>query len=170
MVGCSTAPVELISQAETAYLLADSVGAGRYAPAEFQAARDTLEAAKGEAMVQGGNFFLSRDYERAESLFTISGRLLRESASIAGVRIDSLRTAASALLLRAQVVSDSVLVCLEAIPAGKDRKAEIELLKQDLLAYQSQIPEVEVDINRMEYELAIGRAQLIIKKMEELCR
>jgi len=166
--GCSKAPVVEENAATQAMTTAEQSEASKYAPSEWQMAKDTLEAAKAEKLNQDGKFALFRSYGKSKGMFERAASLASQAESVAKVEMERVRKETEAILLQVQTELDSLAAMLVTLPAGKDTKAELELMKQDVAAFQQQLQGAQADFARRDYQTAKSKAMAVADKVSAM--
>jgi hypothetical protein len=164
MAGCSKAPVVEEQNAVQAIGGAEQAQASKYAPAEWRVVQDTLEAAKAEKVKQDGRFALFRGYGKAKAMFEKVPALAAAAKTKAEAELARIRQETQMMIAQARTELDSAGAMLSTAPVGKDNKADIEMLKQDVAAAQQTLTEAQGDFDRGNYDGAKVKAQTIIEK------
>lgn len=165
MAGCSKAPVVEENNATQAVSAADQAQAAKYAQADWQMAKDTLEAAKAEKLNQDGKFSLFRSYGKSKGMFDRAAVLAAKAESTAKVEMQRMRDEADAVLTQVQTDLDSLASMMLTLPVGKDTKAEIAMMKQDVAALQQSLAAARDDFNRQSYDTAKTKAMAVADKV-----
>ncbi|MEW5875118.1 MAG: hypothetical protein AB1752_08070 [Candidatus Zixiibacteriota bacterium] len=152
LVSCAKAPEMEESRATQSATTAEQAKAARYAPDAWQMAEDTLQAARTEKAAQDDRFALFRSYGTAKALFERAAVLADEAAAQARQEMERVRQETEVMLSNTQMALDSTAAKLAKARVGKDNKAEIELMKQDIAAFQQQMAEAQADYNAGEYD------------------
>lgn len=168
MAGCSKAPVVEENNAVQAIGSAEQSQASKYAPEEWRIAKDTLEAAKAEKAKQDGRFALFRGYGKAKAMYEKAAVLSATAKTKAEAELARIRQETQVILGQARTALDSAGAMLQTAPVGKDTKAEIELMKQDVAALQQTLTEAQGDFDRGNYDGAKAKAQTIIDKSNSM--
>jgi len=168
MAGCSKAPVMEENNATAAMTAAEQGQAAKYASAEWQTAQDTLQAALAEKQTQDSRFALFRSYGKSKSLFEKAAQLAAGAQTKAAEELERVRRETEMLLAETRTALDSVAAQLLTVPVGKDTKAEIELMKQDVAAFQQQMNDAQADFQRANYDGARGKATAIMDKVTSM--
>jgi hypothetical protein len=136
VLGCAKVPQEAVTSARSAVDSARVAEAPLYAPEQFRAASDSLEAAMTEIEKQNSKNMFTRKYDLAEQRL-ISARGLAESSvrmaaeNKARVMAES---AESITMLEAAIVEAKALI--EKAPRGKDGAAVLEAMKGEIAAVE----------------------------------
>jgi len=168
IAGCSSAPEMEESAATQAMASAESVKAAVYAPAAWQMAEDTLQAARAEKAAQDGRFALFRNYGDSKTLFESVATLAATAKMEAESQREIVRQETETLVGEARALLDTVTTKLSKMRGGKDTKAEIEMMKQDAAAFKQQLDDAQGDLDRGDYESAKTKVQTIMNKVNDL--
>lgn len=158
LAGCSKAPVVEENNALQMMSQAEQSQAAKYAASEWRIAQDTLQAALAERQNQDSRFALFRSYGKSKALFEKAAMLAQEAQQKSTEELARIRRETETTLAEARVALDSVAALLLTVPVGKDTRAEIELMKQDLAALQQQLSDAQADFQRGNYDAARGKA------------
>lgn len=161
IAGCSKPPEPEMAAAEQAAQMAQQSQAQKYAPQEWTMAQDTLNAAKAEKAAQDGRFALFRSYGKSKAMFESATALLNTAATNAKAEMERVRKETEEMLNMVRVELDSTAAMVANAPVGKDTKAEIELMKQDLTALQQTLSEAQAEFQRNNFDAARSKAQSI---------
>jgi hypothetical protein len=168
IAGCSKAPVVEENNAVQAVGAAEQSQASKYAPTEWRIVQDTLEAAKAEKAKQDARFALFRGYGKAKAMYEKVPALAAAAKTKAEAELARIRQETQNLIAQARAALDSAGAMLSTAPVGKDNKADIEMLKQDVAASQQTLTEAQADFDRGNYDGAKMKAQTIIEKSKSV--
>lgn len=168
LAGCSKAPVVEENNAVQAIGGAEQAQASKYAPAEWRVASDTLEAAKAEKAKQDSRFALFRGYGKTKALYEKASVLAAAAKTKAEAELARIRQETQMMIAQARTELDSAGAMVSTAPVGKDTRAEIELMKQDIAALQQTLTEAQGDFDRGNYDAAKVKAQTIIEKSRSI--
>jgi len=168
MAGCSKAPVVEENNAVQAIGGAEQAQASKYAPGEWRVAADTMEAAKAEKAKQDSRFALFRGYGKAKALYEKASVLAAAAKTKAEAELARIRQETQMMIAQARTELDSAGAMVSTAPVGKDTRAEIELMKQDIAALQQMLTEAQGDFDRGSYDAAKVKAQTIIEKSKSV--
>jgi hypothetical protein len=168
VAGCSKAPVMEENNATQAMGAAEQSQAAKYASAEWQTAQDTLQAALTEKQTQDSRFALFRSYGKSKALFEKSAELAAAAQSKAAEELARVRRETEIILAETRTALDSIASQLMTVPVGKDTRAEIELMKQDVAAFQQQMNDAQSDFQSGNYDGARGKATAIMDKVTSM--
>ncbi len=166
VVGCSSPPEEAETQANAAIAEAEAVKAAKYAPETWKMAEDTLQAARTALAEQEDRFALFRNYGDAERLFERTIALANQAKTEAEAQLEVVRDEARQIIDRTTAQVDSLSNRLAKIRPRKDNRADIEMMKQDLLAFAQQLEEAESDFTNGDYDGAHTKAVAVEEKVQ----
>jgi hypothetical protein len=163
VAGCAKPPTDQIDAAEKAIKEAQQSGAATYVAEEYAKIEGTLAALKKEVADQDAKFALLRDYGKAEQLAVAA----KADAERVKADADKKREEAKSAALQAQqVAQESVKATLNLVakaPAGKDRAA-LEAIKADAEALKTSLNQVQIAIDKGDYQAAQTQAKAIHEK------
>jgi hypothetical protein len=159
--GCSSPPQAEVEAAQAALGEAEGTGAESYAPEAYSKAQESLAQANAEVEAQKERFVLMRSYGRAKQLL----RQAREDAVAAKTAAEAgavaARENAEAAINAARLSLDAAQVALATAPAGKDSRADLEIMRGDLDALRSTLAEADAAFGSSDYVTAQERAQQV---------
>lgn len=153
---CGKAPVDKVNAAKGAVDAVVSEGAEQYTPEELAKLIKKLDEALVEVKAQDETFF--KNYTTAEFYLgkvVEDGELLK--AKIAK-RKDELKAAAGTALEQAQAALAEARALLEVAPQGKGSLADIEAMKGDVAGLETELANVQPQIDAGEYIAANEKA------------
>lgn len=163
VTGCAKPPTEQIEAAEKAVADAQQSGAATYVAEEYTKIEGTLSALKKEVADQDAKFALLRDYGKAEQLAVAAKADAERVRAEAEKKREEAKTAA---LQAQQAAQESVKATLDLVakaPAGKDRAA-LEAIKADADALKASLNQVQIAIDKADYQAAQKQAEAIREK------
>jgi len=131
---CASAPTEEITATRTAVTAAQTDDVRTYAPESLQAAEDMLSKAMAEVQTQDGKFALSRDYKAASDLLKQAKDLAAKAESDAQANKAKAKADAETIIAGLTQLFADAKKALATAPRGKDTKAELEAMQNDLKA------------------------------------
>ena len=131
---CASAPTEEITATRTAVTAAQTDDVRTYAPESLQAAEDMLSKAMAEVQTQDGKFALSRDYKAASDLLKQAKDLTAKAESDAQANKAKAKADAETIIAGLTQLFADAKKALATAPRGKDTKAELEAMQNDLKA------------------------------------
>jgi hypothetical protein len=168
VAGCSKAPEAEMQQAQAAIDAARTAEAEAYAPASFRTATDTLNAAAAEKTAQDGKFVLFRSYGKSKDMYVRATALSQKAAQDAATEKERVKQEVMGLMTQAKAAIDSATTALEKAPKGKDTKAELELIKNDLSALTPAYTDAEADFNAGKYLTAQTKIEGVMQKAKSI--
>ena len=165
IAGCSKPPEMEMANADQAASAAQSAQAAKYAPSDWKMAQDTLNAAKTEKAGQDGRFALFRSYGKAKALYEKASALSNTATTNAKAEMERVRKETEAILAAVKTDLDSTTAMVMAAPVGKDTKADIELMKQDVTALGSLLAQAQSAWSRNDFDAAKSQAQQVRDRM-----
>jgi len=167
-LGCAKAPTEQMTAAESAISAATSAEAQTYAPEAMAAARDSLAAAKAMIEAQSKSFAPFRKYGKAEALLTQAQQAAQEAETEAQARKAEVKSQVEGLLSEATAGIDSAAQMLSYAPAGKDNRADLEMMKADLDAMRTSLSDVQTLVEGGQYMEAQTKAQVLVEQLQKM--
>ncbi len=137
LVGCAAEPQKQLTKAQEAVENARQAEADLYAAAEYQAAVESLGAARDAISAQEEEFVFIRSYAQAEELLTQAEKQARASQEVAVGNRERIRQQAERAQTAAQVALEAVRAVLDGAPRGKGTLMDLQLLRQDFVAGES---------------------------------
>jgi len=131
---CASAPTEEITATRTAVTAAQIDDVRAYAAESLQAAEDMLSKAMAEVQTQDGKFALSRDYKAASDLLKQAKDLAAKAESDAQANKAKAKADAETIIAGLTQLFADAKKALATAPKGKDTKAELEAMQNDLKA------------------------------------
>jgi hypothetical protein len=168
IAGCSKVPEAEMAAATQSIDAARTAEAEAYAPAAYRTAMDTLNAANAEKTTQDGKFVLFRSYSKSKDMFVKAKDLAGTAAAQAETEKEKVKNEVIALMTEAKAAIDSATAALAKAPKGKDTKAELELIKNDLAALTPAYADVETDFTGGKYLSARTKVQGLISKAQSI--
>jgi hypothetical protein len=163
VAGCAKPPTDQIDAAEKAVKEAQQSGAATYVAEEYAKIEGTLAALKKEVADQDAKFALLRDYGKAEQLAVAAKADAERVKADAEMKREEAKSAA---LQAQQIAQESVKATLDLVakaPAGKDRAA-LEAIKADAEALKASLNQVQIAIDKGDYQAAQTQAKAIHEK------
>ncbi len=137
LVGCAAEPQKQLTNAQEAVENARQAEADLYAAAEYQAAVESLGAARDAISAQEEEFVFIRSYAQAEELLTQAEKQARASQEVAVGNRERIRQQAERAQTAAQVALEAARAVLDGAPRGKGTLMDLQLLRQDFVAGES---------------------------------
>ena len=170
VAGCAKPPQVELDKAKATLNTAGEAEAATYAPQEWQAAQDAMNAVNAEMEVQANKFALFRSYKKTKELITAAetaatqaeqaGRAGKEKArQEAQAALDAVRTA----LTDAQNMLAELDKCKRK---PKGFKQDMELLQGNLDGLNASLPEVESAMTSEEFLTAKSLAEQLKQRID----
>ncbi len=131
---CASAPTEEITASRTAVTTAQTDDVKTYAPESLKNAEDTLSKAMAAVQEQDNKFALSRDYKAASDLLKQAKDLAAKAESDAQANKAQAKAEAETIIAGLTQLLADAKKSLATAPRGKDTKAELEAMQNDLKA------------------------------------
>lgn len=168
MLGCAKVPQAELDAVQAAMDAAKAVEADRYAAPEFNAAKDSLNAAKAEIEKQNSKFALFRSYGRAKELLTNALNGFNAAKDAVAANKETVRGEAEQLLAQAATAVDDVKKLMKKAPRGKEGRAALEAMNSELGAVEASLAEANTAMAGGDYLTAQGKAQAALQKLNAL--
>lgn len=168
MLGCAKVPQQELDAVKAALDAAKAAEADRYAVPEFNAAKDSLNAATAEIEKQNSKFALFRSYSRVKDLLTkaLNGSNAAKDAAV--VNKEKVRVEAQDLLAQGATAVEDVKKLMKKAPRGKEGRAALEAMNSELTAVEASIVEANTAMTNGDYLTARDKAQADVKKLQAL--
>lgn len=168
MTGCGKAPEMEMQQAQQALDSAMTTDAADYAPDALQMAEDTLNAARAAQAEQDNKMALLRSYGATKALYVSAKNLTEQAMAQAAAEKEKARGAVAALLTQVQGAVDSATAALAKAPTGKDTKAELALIKNDLASITAVHLEAQAEFEAGKFKSAQDKLEAVMTKAQSL--
>jgi len=162
--GCSKPPIDEEKRAFDALDLAHEAEADTYAPQAFATAQDTLDAGVKERERQDERFKLFRSYGKARQRFLRAESLARHATGLAGDEKDRLADECRLLVQHAAVAVDSCAILLDKAPSGKGARADLRMLREDLVTLATELGEASDDLDNYRFAQCRLKADSVLQK------
>jgi len=168
VAGCSKAPEAEMQAGEESLNKAQLAEAQDYAPAIYQQALDSLNAAKVEIQKQDGKFSLFRDYDRAKELLTSAQTIGDQAIAEAQTAKEQTRIQDSVLAYTIDTLMVAAKAAIDKAPRGKGTRADIELLKTDLASVEPAYAAAVADVQAGKYLAARAKFEAIESQLNRI--
>jgi hypothetical protein len=155
---CASAPKEEIAATQSAIQSASTDDVRTYAPESFKDAQDTMAKATAEVQVQDGKFALSRDYKQASELLKQAKDLAEKAQKDAQANKAKAKADAEALIATLKPTLDDAKKALATAPRGKDTKADLEAMQNDLKSADEAAAAASTAMSQDKYSDALAQA------------
>ena len=174
MAGCSKPPEAEMAAAQSALNNAKAAEAEQYAPQAFRMLSDSLNAANAKKTEQDGKFALVRSYGESKAMFERVATMSTDVVNQANAEKERVKAEVTTMMGEIKGMLDSAMVLLDKAPKGKDNKAELELIKNDLTNLGSEWTVAEGDFNGGKYLVARTKFESIKSRIAsitaEICK
>lgn len=149
--GCQKVPQVQLDLAKTALDSAKTAQADRYLPAEFSAIQDTFNVAVTTVETMKSKSFWKRNYkEAAAQLDRVKAKADLVITNTTAKKEEVKKQAESAIVeINALVAEDKALI--KKAPKGKEGKAALEAIQQDINAIESTVTEASGILSKGDY-------------------
>jgi hypothetical protein len=167
-IGCAKPPEAEIQKATSAIDNAKMAEAETYAPASYQVAADTMNAASAAKTEADGKFALFRSYSKAKALYVSAEALAQTAAADAATEKEKVRVEVDARIKEVQALIDTVTLALKKAPRGKGNKADIALLEAALAGVNTTFTEAQNDFAAGKYMVAKERLNTVVSQTNDV--
>lgn len=155
---CASAPKEEISATQSAIQAAQTDDVRTYAADSLKDAEDTMAKATAEVQAQDAKFALSRDYKAASELLKQAKGKADKALTDATANKAKVKAEAEALIgTLAQTLADAKKA-LATAPRGKDTKAELEAMQNDLKSAEEAATAAGTGMSQDKFAEALAQA------------
>ena len=172
IAGCSKPPEAEMAAAKASIDAARAAEAEQYVPQQFRMVSDSMNAANAMKTEQDGKFSLFRSYGKSKDAFIRVEGIANKVTADAKAEKERVRQQVMAMMATVKAAIDSANVAWEKAPKGKDNKADLELIKNDLMGLASAYTEAEADFNggkflaaKSKFESVMSRTQGIMNEI-----
>lgn len=166
--GCSKPPEAEMAAATQGLDAARAAEAEQYAPASYRTAMDSLNAAAAEKTTQDGKFALFRSYGKSKEMYVRAKALADKAVADANTEKERVKQEVMGMMANVKTAIDEATTALEKAPKGKDTKAELELIKNDLAALTPAYADAEADFNNGKYLSAKAKFDGVMQKAKSI--
>lgn len=156
LASCAKAPQAEIDAANASIEAARTAGADRYAPESFNAANDALKSGVAAVEEQNSKFALFRNYDASKttiaSVTTLSNKAVEETTA----RKEALKAEVNAAVAELDTLIAADKALLAKAPKGKEGKAALEAIGQEISVVETVKAEVATGIQNNEDILTLS--------------
>ncbi len=174
LIGCAKAPQAALDSANAAIEAAKKAEVNVYFPAEFKAVQDTMNAALAMLENQKSKFFLTRNFKEVERLLNKVTSMAEALVPKMAARKEAVKAEAQGLVGTLKTGIQDAKKLLARAPRGKESKAALEAIKNDISAVEASLPEVNAllekgDVQNAKNKLAAAnqKIQSIIEELKQ---
>jgi hypothetical protein len=164
--GCASAPTEEINATKAALTAAQTDDVRTYAADSLKDAEDTLAKATAEVQTQEEKFGLSRDYKAASDLLKQAKDMSAKAVSDAQANKAKTKADAEVLIAGWTTLLADAKKALATAPKGKDTKAELEALQNDLKSAEEAAAAASAAMSQEKFMDALGQAKTAKEKAD----
>lgn len=169
VAGCAKAPDQArIDAVNAALKAAEGVEANRYVPQQYNAAKDSLNAALAEIEKQNSKFALFRKYALANHLLQVAEEKAKEAEQAAIAKKEEVKNEATGLIQQATDAVKETKKLLAKAPRGKEGRQALELIKNDINVVDTSIAEATAAMDKGDYLTARDKAKAALEKARAL--
>ena len=169
LASCAKAPQAEIDAANVAIEAAKTAGADRYVPESFNAASEALKSAVTAVEEQNSKFALFRNYDAAKTTLASVNTLAAKAVEETTAKKAALKAEVTASLteLGTLIAGDKEL--LAKAPKGKEGKAALEAIGQEIAAVETVSTEVTAGVTNNEDILTLsGKVKPAVEKAKAI--
>jgi hypothetical protein len=157
--GCASAPTAEINATKAAVTAAQTDDIRTYAPDSLKTAEDTLAKATEEVQTQDGKSSFSRDYKAASEFLKQAKDAAAKAQTDAQANKAKTKADAETLIAGLATQLADAKKALATAPKGKDTKAELEALQNDLKSADEAAAAASAAISQEKFMDALGQAK-----------
>jgi hypothetical protein len=143
---CAKPPVAERDAANAAIEQAKTAGADRYVPASFNAATEALKTADAAIAEQDAKFALFRNYDAAKTTLTSVNTLASKAVQETAARKEALKAEVTQAITDLNTLITQDKEMLAKAPKGKEGKAALEAIGQEIAAVEAVSTEVSAGL------------------------
>jgi len=162
--GCSSAPKEEITATTDALKSIETADVNTYAPESLKAAQDEMNQALAEVKMQEEKFALSRDYKQSVAMLKSTKELVEKAQSEAQANKAKAKADAETAIAELPLLLQEASELLAKAPKGKDTKADIEAMQNDLKLAEESAAEANTAMTADKYIDALAKANTAKEK------
>ena len=166
--GCASAPKEEIAATQTALQAAQTDDVRTYAPDSLKAAEDLMSKATAEVQTQDNKFALSRDYKAASDLLKQAKDLAAKAETDAQANKVRAKADAETIIAGLTQLFADAKKALATAPRGKDTKAELEAMGNDLKAAEEASTAATQAMSQEKFNDALAQAKAAKDKADTI--
>lgn len=168
LASCAKEPSEQINAAKAALDSTKALEADRYVPEEYTALQDSLNAALAMVEEQNSKFALTRNYDEVQKALEDVVTMSNQTRQNAVIRKDETRTEVQQTLAEVKAALEESKDLIAAAPKGKEGRAALAEIQNELTVVESSMNEVTVLINNGDYLTARDKANAGLAKVQSL--
>ncbi len=162
--GCSSAPTEEITATTDVLKSIETADVNTYAPESLKAAQDEMNKALAEVKTQDEKFVLTRDYKQSVAMLKSTRELVDKAKSEAEANKAKAKTDAETAISELPSMLQEATDLLAKAPKGKDTKADLEAMQNDLKLAEESAAEANNSMTAEKYVDALAKANTAKEK------
>lgn len=163
--GCAKAPQEQMTAVRSVLDSVQVAEVEKYAPEQYKAAQDSLNAAMAEIEKQNSKFALTRKYNKAEAQLAAAASIARSSAQQAVANKARIKAEAEDMVTQMTAAVAEAKTLISQAPRGKEGAAALESIKNDVAAVELTATDVA---NAMGKEDFLGAREMAKAGLEKI--
>ena len=156
--GCGSAPTEEINATNEALKSIETPDVNTYAPESLKMAKEEMDKALAEVKVQDEKFALTRDYKQSVAMLKSAKEMVEKAQSEAQANKMKAKADAEAAIAELPVILKDASDMLAKAPKGKDTKADLEAMQNDLKLAEEASAEANNAMATEQYNVALAKA------------
>lgn len=168
VAGCAKAPQAEMDAAKAAVEAAKTAEADRYVADQFNAAKDSLDAALAEIDQQNAKFALTRNYDKAAQLLQSAIATANAAAAAVADSKEQVRVEATDLITALGTAVTETKALMAKAPKGKEGKAALEAIGADLSAVEASAADANTALTGGDFITARDKAKAALDKVNAL--
>ena len=168
MIGCAKAPQQDMDAAKAALDAAKAAEADRYVPAQYNAVKDSVDAALAEVERQNSKFALFRSYGKAQTKLQEALTAATAAKEAAAVEKEKVRAEAQDLITKAQAAIEDSRKLMKKAPRGKEGRAALEAIQSDLTMVETSLTEANTALTNGDMLTARDKAKAGLEKVNSI--
>lgn len=161
LAGCAKPPQVEMDAAKASLEQAKAVQADLYLPGEYNAVQDSLNAALAVVEEQNAKFALFRNYKEATRMLTNTSALAGQLQQNAIARKEQVKLEVQTAYGELEAMMMKNKEMLAKAPKGKEGKAAIEAINNDLMTIEAGMPDVMNLFNTGEFLKAKDKVEAL---------
>ena len=158
MSGCKSAPTEEMNATSSAIESIETADIHTYAPESLKAAQDEMDKALAEVKAQDEKFALTRDYKQSVALLKSAREMAEKAGKEAVENKAKTKARAESAVAELPAILKEASELLAKAPKGKDTKADIAAMQNDLKLAEEAAAEASTSMTTEKYIDALAKA------------
>ena len=155
---CSSAPKEEINATTDTLKSIETADVNTYAPESLKAAQDEMNKALAEVKAQDEKFALTRDYKQSVAMLKTAKELAEKAQNEALANKAKAKADAESAIAELPLILQEASEMLAKAPKGKDTKADLEAMQNDLKLAEEAAAEANNAMTTENYPDALAKA------------